>query len=544
VTQGSTVPEVELTSTGPLDGDHTSYDDVPYLSHPFAGTHPDRLATTARVFGLTTAPPQRCRVLELGCASGANLLPMAMALPESQFVGIDLSQVQIAEGIERIERVGCTNLQLRRLSILDLDALEGTFDFILCHGVYSWVPVDVRERILEICHRRLSPTGVAYVSYNIDPGWRLPGVIRDLMLYHVQRFTEPASRIAQARAVLEFLAHETSKKSPYRALFEAEAERVRGMPDSYLFHEHLEAVNTPVYFHEFVAAASAHGLQYLGDVDVATMYPVDLSAEAREALKGMARTLIDVEQYLDFVRNRRFRRTLLCHAGVPLDHKLAPQRLFDLWLASSARPVPRADDSSPPERVEYKTLAGRSVPTSDPLMKSALQVLGDAWPAALHFRELAARVQALTEASDPGQSPPSSSPETLASEVARRMLICFLCGALQLHTDPPKVAARVSERPEASKVARMLPNADGTVTNLRHEAKTLSPLRRHLLSLLDGTRDRAALLDRLCQLVESGAFVIAERGEPISDPAGIRPALAQMLEPGLRDLLMHSLLVA
>jgi len=532
---------VEQASTGPLDEDRTSYDDVPYLSRPFPGTHPDRLATTARLFGLTAPPPERCRVLELGCASGANLLPMAMALPGSQFVGVDLSQVQIAEGLEKIERVGCTNLELRRLSILDLDALQGTFDYILCHGVYSWVPVDVREGILETCRRRLSPTGVAYVSYNIDPGWRLPGIIRDLMLYHVERFSEPAARIAQARAVLEFLAHETAKESPYRALFEAEAERVRGMADSYLFHEHLEAINTPVYFHQFVAAASAHGLQYLGDVDVPTMYPFALSAEAREALKSMARTLIDVEQYLDFLRSRRFRRTLLCHSGIPLDRKLDAQRLVELWLASSARPVPTPGDASRTDAVEYKTLAGKSLPTSDPLMKSALQVLGDAWPAAVHFRELAARVQALMERSDPSQP---AVPETLASDVAHRMLTCFLFGVLELHVDPPKVAARVSERPEASKVARLLPNADGSVTNLRHEAKTLPPLRRHLLSLLDGTRDRAALLDELCEVVGNGAFAVAERGEPISDPARIRVAVAEMLAPGLQNLLVHSLLIA
>jgi len=323
-----------------------------------------------------------------------------------------------------------------------------------------------------------------------------------------------------------------------------EAERVRGMSDNYLFHEHLETVNSPVYFHEFAAAASAHGLQYLGDVDVQTMYPLDLSAEALQALKGMARTLIDVEQYLDFVRNRRFRRTLLCHAGVPLDRKLDAQRLVELWVASSVRPAPTPERPSRPEDVEYKTLDGRSLVTAAPLMKSALQVLGESWPAAVHFHDLAARVQEVIGASEQSQPSPAVTPEALTSEIARRVMVCYLRGTAQLHVDPPKVAARVSERPEAGTVARMLPNADGTVTNLRHETKKLSPLRRHLLSLLDGTRDHGALLDDLCELVENGAFAVAERDEPISDPARIRVALAEMLEPGLQHLLVHSLLVA
>lgn len=74
----------------------TSYDEVPYESYPFAQTHPDRLATVATLLGLRPAPVEQCRVLELGCAGGGNLIPMALTLPESTFVGIDLSARQIA----------------------------------------------------------------------------------------------------------------------------------------------------------------------------------------------------------------------------------------------------------------------------------------------------------------------------------------------------------------------------------------------------------------------------------------------------------------
>ena len=48
-----------------------------------------------KLFGLNTAAPTQCRVLELGCAAGLNLIAMAALLPESTFVGIDLSPVQI-----------------------------------------------------------------------------------------------------------------------------------------------------------------------------------------------------------------------------------------------------------------------------------------------------------------------------------------------------------------------------------------------------------------------------------------------------------------
>ena len=339
-TQGSHRSRNGADEHGSARRDRTSYDVS--RTRAIRAHDPDRLATAARIFGLTTPAAALSSAPSSAAPAAPSLPPMAMALPESQFVGVDLSQVQIAEGIEKIERVGCTNLELRRLSILDLDALQGSFDYILCHGVYSWVLVDVRERILEICRRHLSPTGVAYVSYNIYPGWRLPMIIRDLMLYHVQRFTEPAAGIAQARAVLEFLAHETAKKSPYRPLFEAEAERVRGMPDSYLFHEHLEAVNT--VYSRVRSGRERRGLSTLA-ASTWRRCPFDLSAE-RARPSRHCRTLIDVSSTW-FRAQPAFRRTLLCHAGVPLDRAGTGQ------LGGILGGV-RTEHSSRPEGVEFK----------------------------------------------------------------------------------------------------------------------------------------------------------------------------------------------
>src|SRR4051794_543490 len=117
-----------------------SYHDIPYQSYPYVQSSPDRLATIALLRGLKPRPPERCRFLELGCAAGGNIIPLALTLPESTFLGIDLSAVQLAEGQEIINRLGLSNIELRRRHILDLEDSLGTFDFIVCHGVYSWVP--------------------------------------------------------------------------------------------------------------------------------------------------------------------------------------------------------------------------------------------------------------------------------------------------------------------------------------------------------------------------------------------------------------------
>src|SRR4051794_8482790 len=137
----------------------TSYDEVPYHSRPIYPTHPDCIATVGALMGVPVVPLTRCRVLEIGCAAGGNLLPMALQLPEARFVGLDLSTRQIEEGEATRRALGIDNARLLAMSLTDLDASFGQFDYILCHGVFSWVPRPVQERILEICRAHLSPNG-------------------------------------------------------------------------------------------------------------------------------------------------------------------------------------------------------------------------------------------------------------------------------------------------------------------------------------------------------------------------------------------------
>src|SRR4051794_40335792 len=138
----------------------TSYDEVPYGNYVFSYTHPDRVGAVAALHGMTPAPVERCRVLELGCGTGANLVPMAEESPGSTFVGIDLSPRQIDMGREVVAALGLKNLDLRPLSILDVDDGLGRFDYVICHGVFSWVPPAVQDKILDVCVRNLAPQGV------------------------------------------------------------------------------------------------------------------------------------------------------------------------------------------------------------------------------------------------------------------------------------------------------------------------------------------------------------------------------------------------
>jgi SAM-dependent methyltransferase len=174
-----------------------SYEEVPFDSGPVTNSHPDALATVATLYGMTPPPLDGCRVLELGCSTGGNLLSMALSLPDSTFVGIDLAPRQITQARALAATLGLTNVDLRAMSIADVDDDLGMFDYIVCHGVYSWVPEPIREAILRVCSRNLAPNGVAFVSYNTFPGWHARAMVREMIVFHDDPTRPPMERVAR-----------------------------------------------------------------------------------------------------------------------------------------------------------------------------------------------------------------------------------------------------------------------------------------------------------------------------------------------------------
>src|SRR6266849_10034387 len=110
------------------------YDEVPYPGLPQPQTHPDRLGIIATLFGMSPAPADRCRVLELGCGDGGNLIPMALTLPGSAFTGIDLAEPAIARGCALVRTLGLENITLRRLDLMRAGPDVGEFDY----GVFDY----------------------------------------------------------------------------------------------------------------------------------------------------------------------------------------------------------------------------------------------------------------------------------------------------------------------------------------------------------------------------------------------------------------------
>ncbi|HZF13139.1 MAG TPA: class I SAM-dependent methyltransferase [Thermoanaerobaculia bacterium] len=517
-----------------------AYDRVPYPSGVYREAHPDNLAVRAFLQGLPPVPLEGCRVLELGCADGGNLLPLAFEFPGSHCVGVDLSPVQIGAGRRRVAELGIGNLDLHARSLLDVDPGFGTFDYVLVHGVFSWVTAPVQEKILAICRANLSPHGVAYISYNTYPGWHGREMVRELMLYHTRNEPDLHRQAEGAIDLLRFLAEATRGRGDAHSQFLASTlEHLEEHLDqpSYLIHEYLEASNTPLYFHRFVERAAQHGLQYLGEADSDLLGGEGFRPAIAQRLQAFAADRIEHEQYLDFLRNRAFRRSLLCHAEAPLDPEPAAERVRHLHASTFVKPAGPASeppDLAPGVAAAFRTGKEKSFTSSHPITKAALVQLADAWPAALSFDDLAAVVEARL----------GTSAEDVPTVLADVLHSLFSIGLVELHLTPPHLTANVSERPLATSLARAEAAAGRLVpSQLRRSIRMDDGVGRLLLTHLDGRHDRGALVDLLAREVAEGRLGIEVEGGAIGGPERLRAVLARIVEDQLLKMAGNGLLV-
>jgi len=519
----------------------TPYDEIAYPTFPISYTHPDRLATVATHFGMRPAPVERCRVLELGCSTGANLLSMAVTLPESEFVGVDLAGKPIAQGKARVEALGLKNLTLRHLDLLEMAPDYGRFDYIIAHGLYAWVPPPVRDQILAICKGSLQPQGIAYVSYNTFPGCYSSVMIREMMLFHNRDFHDPQQQMQQAITLLKLLANSRREPQTYTRLLQDEFERLSKRSREGLYHDELGAVFQPVFFYQFMAHAQRHELQFLGEADFSEMHTGDLTPQAKEVLDQISDDIVLREQYLDFMRGRAFRKTLLCHKDVSLDRSGKSVSVRSYLVSAQAQPKSQAPDSSPSTQETFRGRNGVELATADPLARALLWHLIESQPQRWAFENLLPEVE-LRARERLGFVPKPD--QDLVSEIVDFVWQTYSAGLLDLHMYVPPFTTKVSEKPVASPLARLEARDCDVISTLHHRSLRLGDaLQKGLVMLMDGTRDHDALRKDLLQLFESGALTLFDGDNPVSDMQTVEKRIATETEDLLCGLSRAAVLI-
>ena len=517
-------------------------EDIERLFYPVIDfTHPDRLATVATLFGMKPAPVERCRVLELGCSNGANLLSMALTLPESEFIGVDSAERPIARGKARVEALGLKNLTLRHLDLLEMAPDYGKFDYIIAHGLYAWVPPRVRDQILAICKGSLQPQGIAYVSYNTFPGCYPRVMVREMMLFHNRDFPTPQQQTQQGITLLKLLANSRPEPDSYSRMLEEEFERISKRSKEALYHDELSEVFEPVWFYQFMEHAERYDLKFAGEADFFETHTGGLTPQAKEVLDKISDDIILSEQYLDFMRGRAFRKTLLCHKEVPLDRSRKSLSVRSLYVSSQARPDSPAPNFSPRAEETFRSGSGAVLTTANPLARALLWYLIDSLPERISFEKLVVEVERRARQ---GLSFVPERDQDLASDLADFVGHMYSAGLLDLHVYIPPFATKVSERPVASPLARLEARDSDVITTLHHRSLRLGDgLQRGLVMLMNGARDHDALRKDLLELFKSGTLTLQEGDEPITDRQMVEKRIAAETEDVLRSFARMAVLM-
>ena len=495
----------------------SDYDSLPYLSLPVSYTRPQHLAALAALSGSPAPAPDRARVLELGCASGGNILPLAVHFPHARFVGVDLSARQISDGQRRIAALGLGNIELHCADIATFAVAPAIYDYVICHGVFSWVPLEVQDAIFRVIGAALAPGGVAAVSYNVLPGWHLRSPVRDLLLAHAGADGPPQERVRRAREILKRF--ETLKSGDaYAALMRDEARRLARLPASYILGEFLAETNAPLAFDTFAARASTHGLAFLCEADLDASAQALLDAPTRQHVAATAGgDRIRAGRMLDLFSGRPFRRSLLVRALA--DRKFAgpmPNHLAGLHIASGLTlDTARTTATS----TAFTDRRGSRLATTTASVGRVLRRLAEAYPSTLPVDELAG-----TGAE--------------GARGRRALLSLVLEGRAGLSALPVTLGRGTEARPLVWAAARAeaalgLP----FVTNLHHVTVALPKVAAAVSARLDGTRTRAEIVAWLAGEIAGGKISPTE-DEPAALQSGVETATA-MAERHVAETLRH-----
>ncbi|CAN5769364.1 methyltransferase regulatory domain-containing protein [soil metagenome] len=293
-------------------------DDVPYVRHFVAELSPARIRLAAALNGIAPPPADDFDYCELGCAQADTLCALAAAHPRARFLGIDLSALHIAAA-KRLARDGALeNIGFLERDFANLDEEDiGEFDFIVAHGVLSWVSAEKRHRLIELARRKLKPGGLLYVSYNAMPGWAGVEPLRQLLL--APTAGEPASSLDRAKLGLQFAqameraGAEYFLRNPSAKDMLVTMER-GGLP--YVVHEYLHEHWVPMYFARIALEMAERELHFVGVLPLFLNFRDTAIPLPLVPMFEPIRDRVRFESLKDFALNEFFRRDVYVNGPV------------------------------------------------------------------------------------------------------------------------------------------------------------------------------------------------------------------------------------
>lgn len=467
--------------------DLTPYDRVRYPSLVFNQTHPERLAVLAKIGGLDPVLPGDARVLEIGGGDCLNSIAFAAAYPTARVWGFDLSSAAIADGQAMVDKGGLGNVELAVENILS--AAERyparSFDYVIAHGVYAWLPDEVREATMALIGHALSDRGVAFLSYNVSAGGHVRRFLREMLLEVLRGVDNPDERLGRAVAWLDHFGTETENDKPLQTALRFYARQLSEKQGSVLLHDELGECYFPQSLRAVAECANNYGLRYFTD---ATASFDGFHTDPSESMTNEDEPMIAKNQIEDFRFARFFRETLLVRADAPIDRILRAERVKGMLVSTKLR----LDDEGA-LRHEKET-----VRLSDARLSQAWSDLGANYPARVPVEDIA------------------TTPDEL-----RSVLHMFAPKCIGLHLGPPPMCTIVGERPLSSPLVRgqILLGMEEVATLDHGQIRVSQPELRELLLAADGSRT----------IAEIGEMGIAIPADEVRDALNLAARLGLMI---------------
>lgn len=509
----------------------STYDAVPYPSKFFLQTHPDRLAAAGLLYGMHPAPVESCRVLEIGCGNGSNLISHAYGLPHSHFVGIDLSQIHIDQAKAACGELELSNIEFRQMDLMEMTVEDfGRFDYITAHGLFSWVPDIVQKKVLQLFSELLEPNGIGYISYNAYPGAYAREMVRSVMRYHTREIEEPNEKVDRAVSLLGTLAKNATEPEVYQRILQFEFRRHQQHDTADIFHDDLGDCYRPFYFHEFASMLAKNGLQFVSEAELHASSRQGVAPEYSELLDSL-NDPIEREQYLDLLRGRVFRQTFFCRSDIELDREPQAAVMEKIFLSSSLRPIEPLQDIGEPQAQKFANAKGHSMQIDHPLTKAALAYLGEIWGRSIKTGELLDAARKIVENAGGG-----SEDWNREFETARIILlqIAHASDLIELHAYAPNARQDAENKPKINRLSRwQLRDADNVLTLLNKDLKLEDETAHHLLEIMDGTRNRDEIVRDMRSFVRA-ARDIQDQEDLIRDmPGWVDASIGELSRLGL-----------
>lgn len=457
-------------SSGPAGS--FAYDEVAYPTPIISMQIPDELGAAVLLQGLLPAAAETASVLEIGCGTGFNVLAGAAMYPAGRYAGFDLSASAVAVGAKLASEAGLTNVTLEHGDILTWPRDGELFDFITCHGVYTWIPGHVREPLLELVRARLAPGGVAYISYDCLPAAATKASIVPFLRQAVSGIEGMDEQVDAAGAILAALASNQRSKSRLKPTLDFVAEGLANYPRGYFFHDWLAEFYAPSSLQDFADAADRQGLAFVGDSHLRDLYEHDLDEAGHDLLKAAGHDRLSRNVVLDLLRgDHQFRHDLLVRQDAP--------------PAACADSLPRLRFSFAGDRTERDeggrtlvryALRRASFETFGTREIAVMDAIHDARPGRPAFQELL---------------PAAGGDEPFLRALIWRMAIL---GVIDSHAAAPRFTLDPGERPRAGGLVRAsAAHLEKTITLRPSQLPVPDPVSRIFLRLCDGTRSSSEI---------------------------------------------------